>query len=109
NEKTGNLAHTALTAARERARLEKQGNGSGEESSDDSAAATESPASAAQARAASLLEQFRAETQRVGTTLQQGLEALAEAADPESVSSEISAANRAARRSQLEADEAVTA
>ncbi|MGI8313436.1 hypothetical protein [Saccharopolyspora hattusasensis] len=105
NEKTGKYAHTALTAAREQAKRERQASGDGGRNEPETG---ESPASAAQARAASLLEQFRAEVAKANSTLQLGLEALGEATDPESVGAELSAAKRTVRRVQLEADEAVT-
>lgn len=105
NESTGKLAHTALTAARERARLDKQ---DGQQPATAEPGSAETPASTAAARASSLLEQFRQEARRLDGTLTEGLQALAEAADPDAVSTEISTANRTLRRVQLEADEAVT-
>lgn len=104
NPATGKLAHTPLTAARERARRERQGaNGQ------PAGLVGEAPASASRDRAAGLLEQFRAAGEQLTTTLTSAMEAMASAGDPESVSAELTAARRQVERARLEADERIGA
>lgn len=104
NPATGKWAHTPLTAARERA---KQRNGAAD--GDRAPDAGETPASGARERAASLLEQFQAAAGQMSTTLQQAVEALQAAGDPDSVSAELTAARRHRERVQWDADERITA
>ncbi len=101
NPVTGKLAHTPLTAARERARRERQGSGG------QPGLAGEAPASAARDRAVGLLEQFRTAGEQLTDTLVAAIEAMTSAGDPESVSAELAAARRQVDRARLEADERV--
>jgi colicin import membrane protein len=104
NPNTGKLAHTPLTAARERARRERQsanGHSAG--------LIGETPASAARERAAGLLEQFRTGAEQLTRTLAAAIDAMTSASDPESVSTELTAARRQVERARLEADERIQA
>jgi colicin import membrane protein len=104
NQTTGKHAHTPLTAARERARRERQGT-----SGQPAALTGETPASAARDRAATLLDQFRTTAEQMTGTLAAAIEAMTSAGDPESVSAELTTARRQVDRMQLEADERVQA
>jgi colicin import membrane protein len=104
NETTGKYAHTALTAARERVRLERAGaTGLGVADSG------ERPASAARERAATLLDQFQSSAASMAAQLAEAIAAFEQAGDPESVSAELTAARRMVERTRLETDERVTA
>jgi chromosome segregation ATPase len=104
NPATGKLAHTPLTAARERARRERH-------SAEDQppALVAEAPASTARDRAAGLLDQFQAGAEQLRTTLAMAIEAMTVAGDPDSVSAELAAARRQVERARLEADERIQA
>jgi colicin import membrane protein len=104
NPVTGKLAHTPLTAARERTRQERQG-----ATRPPAALIGETPASAARDRAVTLLDQFRVAAEQMTGTLAAAIEAMTSAGDPDSVSAELTAARRQVDRTQLEAAERVQA
>lgn len=104
NPATGKLAHTPLTAARERDRLQRQS-----VTGQPAGLAGETPASAARDRAATLLDQFRTTAEQMAGTLAAAVEAMTSAGDPESVSAELTAARRTVDRIRLESDERIQA
>jgi colicin import membrane protein len=104
NETTGKFAHTALTAARERARQERPS-----ATGLPAAETGEAPASAARERATTLLEQFRSTATGMAAQLAEAIAAFEAAGDPDTVSAELTAARRTVERTRLETDERVTA
>ncbi|MDQ2788440.1 MAG: hypothetical protein M3Y73_01525 [Actinomycetota bacterium] len=102
NPATGKLAHTPLTAARERGRQQRQrvtGHPAGRNG--------DAPASLARDRAVGLLDQFRTAVEQMSGTLDAAIEAMSAASDPETVSAELTAARRQVERTRLEADERI--
>jgi len=104
NPTTGKLAHTPLTAARERTRQQRHQGANGQP-----AGLPTAPASAARERATGLLEQFRTTAEQLTGTLAAAVEAMTRAGDLESVSAELTAARRQAERAHLEAEERIQA
>ncbi|MGH3438208.1 MAG: hypothetical protein ACRDRN_17295, partial [Sciscionella sp.] len=101
NPGTGKLAHTPLTAARERAKQRQGATGH------PAGLNGEAPASAARDRAVGLLDQFWTASEQMSATLGAAIEAMSAAGDPESVSAELTAARRQVERTRLEADERI--
>ena len=101
NPTTGKLAHTPLTAARERAKQRQGATGH------PAGLNGEAPASAARDRAVGLLDQFRAAAEQMSGTLGAAIEAMSAAGDLESVSAELTAARRQVERTRLETDERI--